>query len=242
MTEQTFFRRTLVSAWQQSVGLLLDRQLEAQRPSWHRLLRKAVPATVFEPLNARRVSWLFSHLSDRRYLHDAIIPLVARRGGRILFVGCQNYTWRYPALLQQHGGECWTIDIDPEVARWGAPGRHVTCGIEDAPRHLPQASFNTVIVNGLFGFGVDTLDQQNAAVRAVGSLLKRGGWLIIGWDTDRSASPSSFTAMQASFQPAGLAGLPAEQRFDDSVHVYNTFVLEHPIVENIAGERPSHDT
>jgi hypothetical protein len=208
--------------------VLLRQQLAAQRPSWHRLLRNVVPPTIFEPLNARRVEWIFSHLSDRRYMHEALIPAITRRGGKILFAGCQNYTWRYPKLFQQDGGECWTIDFDPDVARWGAPGRHVTCAIEDSAHHLPNGSFDTVIVNGLFGFGVDTLQQQDAALRAVSLLLKAGGWLVLGWDTDRSVNPNSLEVVRASFKPAGLAGLAPEQTFEDSVHVYNTYLLDRP--------------
>src|ERR1700722_4036746 len=105
------------------------------RPLWRRVARILVPVGV-----RRRVgTWLGELRIDRRpdriYLTRELIPAVARRGGKLLFVGCRRYTKNYPALFGAHGADCWTIDVDLSVARWGAPERHVVGDLLDALDH-----------------------------------------------------------------------------------------------------------
>jgi hypothetical protein len=158
-----------------------------------------------------------------------LIPAIAHQGGQVLFVGCQRYTKHYPALFEQTGRtECWTIDIDPTVARWGAPGRHVIGGLQDAREHWPPAAFDTIVLNGVFGFGIDTAGDQDEALRVCGFLLKRGGWLILGWNLGNEASevePSKLSVLRQDFHPAALQGLTPRQTFPGSPHVYESFVL-----------------
>jgi hypothetical protein len=137
---------------------------------------------------------------DRRYIEDEILPTVARRGGEVLFVGCRRYTRRYPALLERHGARCWTLDVDPGVARRGAPGRHKICAVQDAWRLWPAAWFDTIVMHGVFGYGLDTIEEQEDALLACHKLLKPGGWLILGWQTDLSAEPLNLPVIRAHFE------------------------------------------
>jgi hypothetical protein len=155
-------------------------------------------------------------------MERVLIPVIARRSKKLLFVGCRRYTRRYPAMLEALGAECWTIDIDPSVARWGAPGRHVTDGIERALDHWPTALFDTIVLNGLFGFGLDKLEDQENALRVCRTLLRRDGWLILGWDTDRCSDPIEMSIVQRNFRLASLAGLAKRRTFDASPHVLDT--------------------
>jgi hypothetical protein len=82
-----------------------------------------------------------AHLPDRVYLVRELIPAVGRCADKVLVIGCRPYTKHYPGLFGMHGAECWTIDIDPSAARWGAPGRRVTGAIQDSHTcagHLPN--------------------------------------------------------------------------------------------------------
>ena len=108
---------------------------------------------------------------DRAYLDRELLPAVGSCGGKALFIGCQRYTRRYPSVLTAHGAECWTIDIDPTVARWGAPKRHTIGDIRDGSDHWLPASFDTIILNGVFGFGLDCVRDQDEALRACRLLL-----------------------------------------------------------------------
>ena len=67
-------------------------------------------------------------------------------------------------------------------------------------------------MHGVFGYGLDTTEDQAAALLACHTLLKPGGWLILGWQTDLSAEPLEMDVVRAHFQVTGwrktFAGSP----------------------------------
>ena len=196
---------------------------QARNRLWRRAARSVLPASVRRRLHMWFGDLWVAYRKDRRYLDRELIPAVGRRGGAALFIGCRKYTKHYPALLAEHGVECWTIDIDPIAARWGAPKRHVIGDIRHAQHHWPPSTFNTIILNGVFGFGLNDVRDQNAALRACRLLLTEGGWLILGWNTDRCADPSALSNLRNDFRPSSLPGLAERQTFAKSTHVYGTF-------------------
>lgn len=185
-----------------------------------------IPRSVFNALfrgRTRRFAGLRA-LPDRRLMAEAYIPALAGAGGRILWVGCRAYTAEdYPAL-ERCGAEVWTTDVDPEAARWGRRDRHRTgdlCGID---RVFPDLMFDAIVCNGVFGFGVDTETPQREAFRAMGRILRPGGVLVLGWNTDRTADPLSAGLEQPEFRPAPFAGQPKRVVFETVTHVYDTLV------------------
>ena len=158
-----------------------------RRSLWRRVAR----ALLSEHARRDIYSWFDDfrtpYRKDRTYLNRELLPAVGRRRGKALFIGCRKYTKRYPARLAAYGTECWTIDIDPTVARWGSPKRHVIGDILNAPDYWPSSSFDTIILNGVFGFGLDSVQNQGEALRVCRLLLPEDGWLILGWNaTDPS--------------------------------------------------------
>ena len=168
-----------------------------------------------------------ARVSDRRYLTGEMFPVLAARGGKVLFVGCRPYNRHYPALLEQGGAECWTLDRDPAVARWGAPNRHIVSPIQEAPAHVSPASFDTVVLSGVFGYGLDNSSDQEAALCASRRLLQEDGWFVLGWNNDLCANPAALPSLQQHFRPASLGGLPLRKTFADSTHVFDFFTAAH---------------
>jgi SAM-dependent methyltransferase len=216
-----------VAHWKQSeefgVGCLGDSEERARSRLWRRVARKLLSGRIRRRLHEWFGDLWIIHRKDRAYLDRQLIPAVGCRGGKALFIGCRRYTKHYPALLAAHGVECWTIDNDPTVARWGAPGRHVIGDIQDALDHWPASSFDSIILNGVFGFGLNDVRNQDAALRVCGLLLAKGGCLILGWNTDRSVDPSDLSALRNYFKPSSFPGLAERQTFIKSTHVYDTF-------------------
>ena len=195
------------------------------RPLWRRVARILVPVGV-----GRRVgTWLGELRIDRRpdriYLTRELIPAVARRGGKLLFVGCRRYTKNYLALFGAHGADCWTIDIDLSVARRGAPERHVVGDLLHALDHWSPATFDTIVLNGVFGFGLNAMRDQDAALRVCRRLLTADGRLILGWNIDRCVDPSELSAVRSHYRPSSLSGLAPHQTFAKSAHVFDTFTV-----------------
>jgi SAM-dependent methyltransferase len=161
--------------------------------------RKVVPRRIYlwakDVRNARRVK----RNPGRILLVKEILPAYAALGGRILWIGCRRYTKEYGSLLARCGGECWTTDIEISHAKWGEAGRHFTWDLTCIDRLIAAGSFDSVLCNGVFGFGVDTRPSQLAALKTMGCILKPGGRLLLGWNTDRVEDPLSFPFVQSAF-------------------------------------------
>ncbi|WP_235559315.1 class I SAM-dependent methyltransferase [Brevundimonas sp. Leaf168] len=80
--------------------------------------------------------------------------------------------------------------MDPTAARWGREGRHRTGDVCEADRLFSDLTFDAVVCNGVLGYGVDSPDQQQRALKALAAILRPGGRLLLGWNTTRSPIPS----------------------------------------------------
>lgn len=166
----------------------------------------AIPvAKTVVPAPMRR--WANDELNFRRTTRDPgrvllvneILPAFAGFGGRILWIGCRRYTREYGSLLSRGGGECWTVDIEIMHARWGEAGRHLTWDLTTIDQLIAGETFDSVLCNGVLGFGVNTRESQLAAIRAMARILKPGGRLLLGWNTDRVEDPLSLDLVQSAF-------------------------------------------
>jgi len=118
---------------------------------------------------------------DRMLLEDMLLPAYASEPavGELLFVGCESYTRSYADAFGP--GRFRTIDIDPAQARHGTPD-HIVAPIQDVARHVAAASLDVVVMNGVYGWGVDDRPGLTAALTAVATVLKPGGRLVLGWN------------------------------------------------------------
>lgn len=187
--------------------------------------KRIVPWPVRRALSARLYLWAMPDLPDRRYLVDVIIPLVcARQPRRVLLVGCRRYTASYPRLFCRRGVEAWTMDIDPEAARWGAPRRHIT-GDASALDIIPDfPEFDSVVFNGILGFGINDVARVRRTFRGFARVLAPGSLIVIGWDTDYTEDPRSASELRALFDELRDPLIHPRQAFEGSTHVYDFFV------------------
>lgn len=171
---------------------------------------------VKDILNARRVR----RNPGRIALVNEILPAYSKLAGRILWIGCRRYTKNYGALLSAHGGECWTTDIEPSHEKWGEPGRHFTCDLLKIDQLHPPESFDTLLCNGVFGFGVDTPEMQLTALQAMARVLKPGGRLLLGWNTDRLVDPTRMSFTKSAFAADDLIGHGSRYEIPEAGYVY----------------------
>jgi SAM-dependent methyltransferase len=171
-------------------------------PIARRIVARPVRLWVKDLLNARQVR----RNPGRIALVNEILPAYAKLGGRMLWIGCRRYTKEYGALLEKNGGECWTTDIEPDHAKWGELGRHFTMDLLKIDSLIAGRSFDTVLCNGVFGFGVDTRDAQLTALKAMHAILKPGGRLLLGWNLERVDDPAASNFVRSDFTPDDLIG------------------------------------
>ncbi|MFD1192923.1 hypothetical protein [Phenylobacterium conjunctum] len=84
-----------------------------------------------------------------------------------------------------------------------------------------QAKFTGVLCNGIFGFGVDGPQAQSDAITAIAHVLAPGGWLLIGWNTDRGPDPMERPEIAHWFRRDQVGIIPSRQRVAGTTHVYD---------------------
>lgn len=144
---------------------------------------------------------------DRLALERGVLPALQAREDirRILFVGTEWYTRTYPELFADR--ELWTLDVDPLVAKYGAPGRHVVDSITGVADHFEPGSLDAIVCHGVFGPWLSHHDEVDRTFADCYELLRPGGLFILGWSAREEVMP----------HPPDT--LPSLERFE-------TFVLE----------------
>jgi hypothetical protein len=167
-----------------------------------------------------------SSLCSRKWLEQEVLPKLPRLGfRRMLFVGTAPYTRHYERIVTDCGGVWITSDVNPSAAVWGAK-EHVVGPVEQINLWFPQRSFDAVILNGVFGFGVDSELQRNASLGAIAVILKQNGLLLLGWNPGVTVDPLNLEQMRQGFRPA--SGLPFAPRheFVSEGHTYDFLIWE----------------
>ena len=127
---------------------------------------------------------------DRVILERFVLPTLAADASlrSLLFVGCERYTRHYAALFVPASERFRTLDIDPRRARFGNTG-HLVAALQDVARHVPAASVDAVVCNGVYGFGIYDRDELAKALRASCAVLRPAGRLVLGWNDVPAFAP-----------------------------------------------------
>jgi SAM-dependent methyltransferase len=162
---------------------------------------------------------------SRKWLEQEVLPKMVSLGFRcILFVGAAPYTWHYERIVMRFGGAWVTCDANPSASVWGAH-EHVVAPIQQIDGRFSRDTFDAVILNGVFGFGVDSEFEMNRSIVAVTKILRPGGLLLLGWNTGLTPDPLNLDQMRLEFAPASL--FTARRRFANETHVYD-FQIRQP--------------
>lgn len=162
---------------------------------------------------------------DRRVLEDEILVELVRDPTvtRLLFVGVQWYTRRYPAAFTAKTFA--TIDPDPKAARFGGEP-HVIGQVQDIGEHFPGLVFDAIIMTGVIGYGLNDLKEVDRALAACARAIRPGGWLILGVNeplpthVDPHASPASRAFTPRPFGPRAAARIDLALPFKERRHTF----------------------
>jgi hypothetical protein len=165
-------------------------------------------------------------LPDRQYLEQVILPALASLSPqRVVDIGVEWYT-------QSHGcgfpADCeyWTLDMRPEVACYGSEGRHIIGNALEIDTFFAPGSLDVVLLNGLFGFGINQVSDQERTIRALRVVLRTGGRLLVGWDRGQGPikDPLELESIQRYFAHLPPPGLSSRVTLPGSSHIYDWFV------------------
>jgi SAM-dependent methyltransferase len=98
----------------------------------------------------------------------------------ILFVGCDADTARYDREYFS-GVRFVTLEPDPRHRIYGG-SEHVVAPLEDLGDHFPPDSFDLILCNGVFGWGLDAFENCDAAFGQAHLALRPGGQMMLGWN------------------------------------------------------------
>jgi hypothetical protein len=159
---------------------------------------------------------------DRRVLQDTLLPLFSRYTP-ILWIGCRLYTKNYYQILESKGAICWTLDIDSRNARWGNGGRHVIGDLLEGQRFFAENHFAAILFNGVLGWGIDDPSDQRLAFVTMAKIIQRGGYLLVGWNTDKINDPVAEGLNLPTFKQTGSGDMPPRIDVRGCTHVYDLF-------------------
>jgi SAM-dependent methyltransferase len=161
--------------------------------------------------------------AGRQFLEGECLPWLRQNYRRILFVGAAPYTYQYERLFRQDHDQYTTIDNHPSTAVWGGP-IHIVARIQDISRYRPKEFFDCIVFNGVFGFGIDHPDAMREAARAMSDVLRPGGLLIVGWNTDLHEDPEQLGVLSPFFVRTDQTPWGRTRRYPAELHVYDFYV------------------
>lgn len=120
---------------------------------------------------------------DRDVLERIIFPYVLARFNpkRILDVGREDYQEFYNQYFS--GRELWTIDVDPGKQEYGSI-HHITDDVANIKKYFKNDYFDFIVMNGVFGWGLDETKKIQQTFNAVYDILKPGGVFVLGYNDD----------------------------------------------------------
>jgi SAM-dependent methyltransferase len=180
---------------------------------------------IWRALRVWRESRWFSRRPDRELLVRQILPELSKPGITMLWVGCQPYTRPYLNIIERRGAKCWTLEIDPTARCWGHPRHHIVGDLQKVSTLYPPRQFDVALVNGVFGYGLNTQQGQNEAIEGLARVLEPGGLLMLGWNTHRGSDPVGLPAIERFCVRSQRAGVDRRITFPESTHVYDFFEL-----------------
>jgi hypothetical protein len=163
---------------------------------------------------------------DRFFLETKIFPYLnslSRRGNKLLFIGVGQYTWHYYQDLKYN---VFTIDYDKSKEKFGAKN-HVVGSAVNLDKFYKKNTFNTIIINGVVGFGINSKQDFKNLIFSANNVLTRQGLLIIGFnnkpkylDYDLVKVLSSFNFAKFVPEIAGVKNNVVKVKHSDCGHTF----------------------
>lgn len=202
----------------------LSRFYFALSPLARKMLPKPVLRFVLLHLVGVQRHYEYIHkYAGRQFLEGECLPWVSQHYRRILFVGAAPYTYQYERFFRRDRDQYTTLDNHPSTAVWGGPN-HIVARIQDIGSYRPEDFFDCIIFNGVFGFGVNGRDAMRETAKAMSDVLRPGGLLIVGWNTDLHADPEELGVLSPYFVRTDLTPWGQTRRYPAELHVYDFYV------------------
>jgi len=114
----------------------------------------------------------------RYIVEKKIFPSIKNK--KVLLVGVEDYVSDYPKKASKNQNDVYSIDIDPEMAEFGAR-KHIIGDIAEIDKHFAENFLDIIFLGGVFGYGLNDPKKAEKALKNCYKVLKKRGVLIIWW-------------------------------------------------------------
>ena len=163
---------------------------------------------------------------DRTLLENRVLPFyqLSEQHQSILFVGVNWPTQGYVRMFSHKS--LVTLDLLPSMARYGS-GRHIIASAADIDQYFEPHSLDLVVMNGVFGWGLDSTADIERTVAGFHRCLRPGGHLLVGWNDlegHRAWVPETVASMRM-FKPLVFPTLGVSEIRVNNIwqHVYQFY-------------------
>lgn len=174
-------------------------------------------------------SSVYKSSNIRNYFEYTLLPNFHNdpKFQRILMVGVARFTQHYLPYFKNKE-HLRTIDTDPEVARYSKTEIHIVDSIENIDQHADGDTFDLVLMNGVYGWGLSGEDSLKKSLDAVHKVMKKDGVLLFGWNEMDEYDPLQIRSKTYfdSFRPYEFDGrteIKLPQSRNPKNHVYSFY-------------------
>ncbi|NTU98441.1 methyltransferase domain-containing protein [Candidatus Falkowbacteria bacterium] len=162
---------------------------------------------------------------DRNVLERIIFPnvLAAYEPQSVLDIGREDYQQFYNEFFE--GRELWTMDRRPTRVEFGAE-HHISADVVTLKKHFKNNYFDLIIMNGVFGWGLNDPKKIEKTFAAIHDILKPGGVFIFGYN-DWPNKPMEIEAIEnlKKLKPLYFEPLKGEKfKCVNGEHTYRFFI------------------
>jgi SAM-dependent methyltransferase len=158
--------------------------------------------------------------TDRLVLQHQVFPYYQSSASirDVLFVGCDADTARYERDYFSKV-RFVTIEPNPDNRCFGAI-HHVESTLEELGRHFSTESFDLIVCNGVFGWGLDDFEKCEMAIEQCHACLRPNGHLVLGWNDvpRRTPFPLETLTSLAKFRKFDFPPLGSWRFLTDTVY------------------------
>jgi SAM-dependent methyltransferase len=131
---------------------------------------------------------------DRNVLERIIFPnlLALYEPQSVLDIGREDYQSFYNEFFE--GRELWTMDRRPTRVEFGSEN-HISADVATLKKHFKNDRFDLIIMNGVFGWGLNDPKKIEKAFAAIYDILKPGGVFVFGYN-DWDNKPMEIQAIE----------------------------------------------
>ena len=168
--------------------------------------------------------------TDRRLLERVIFPYYNAQSDIqcILFVGVSWYTRHYGHEFFPRK-EYWTVDSSHAARRFGAR-LHIEGLVENLPARFAAGHFDLILMNGVYGHGMNEKDTCERSFEACYQLLRFGGHFLLGWNDvpEYRGAPLESIESLKQFVPVEFPPLGVHKYLTDTPyrHIYQFYRKE----------------